>query len=387
MPDGSNVALSEFLKGRVVALSRSLKPYRYLDDQGTLTEEAFSPERGQLLVSLLHSGVDLGSLLSLADFSCADLTSASLAGADLSIGTETDEHTALRESVQDLKDAVQALNDGRRSPPSEGVNLEYARLVEATLSDAKLDRARFYGADLTFSDLRRACVSHVEFSHAVLDCADLREAIDMETTKMTDARLRGAWLCGSEMPNLYGTVLQDACLYKASFRGRRVIADLTRAYLEDADFTEADLSDTRSWMRRRVTGPGAVLRNASLRNATLRAADLEGADLEGAFLWGADLRDAILSETKGLRQVKSLSGANIWGIKKAPSWFRSWALEKGALEAENDRDWDLLKEEQLKARADMKSWSLTAQRAEEGLKAEATHQGVHHWTRGQGEAK
>lgn len=51
--------LSSRLIGRIVALSRSLRPYRFIDDNGELTHLPLSPERAQLLVSLADSQIDM----------------------------------------------------------------------------------------------------------------------------------------------------------------------------------------------------------------------------------------------------------------------------------------------------------------------------------------
>jgi len=74
--------LSDNLIGRIIALSKSLKPYRYLDDSGKLTEKILSPERAQLLISIANSKLSketLDRIFKDADFSYSDLTNANLA--------------------------------------------------------------------------------------------------------------------------------------------------------------------------------------------------------------------------------------------------------------------------------------------------------------------
>ncbi|HMX39511.1 MAG TPA: hypothetical protein PKD78_04255, partial [Saprospiraceae bacterium] len=53
--------LSPQLIGRVIALSNSLRPYRYLGTDSLVTRE-LSPERGHLLLSIISSQIDPGSL-------------------------------------------------------------------------------------------------------------------------------------------------------------------------------------------------------------------------------------------------------------------------------------------------------------------------------------
>jgi hypothetical protein len=41
--------------------------------------------------------------------------------------------------------------------------------------------------------------------------------------------------------------------------------------------------------------------------------------------------------------VKSLSHANVWGVRKAPEGFQRWAIDSGhALEAQWGTDWKLV---------------------------------------------
>ena len=60
--DREKYQFSERLAGRIVALSRSLSPYRFLERDGQTTPRPLSPERGQLLLSLLETGADLEEL-------------------------------------------------------------------------------------------------------------------------------------------------------------------------------------------------------------------------------------------------------------------------------------------------------------------------------------
>ncbi len=50
--------LSKPLRGRIIALSRRLEPYKYLTEGDTLSAKPLSPERGQLLINLVESDLD-----------------------------------------------------------------------------------------------------------------------------------------------------------------------------------------------------------------------------------------------------------------------------------------------------------------------------------------
>lgn len=89
--DSLGYSLSDPLIGRIAALSQGFLPYRYLDGD-TLTEKVVSPERGQLLLSLVKSRLDSSTYqkiyrsttFSHAYLERADLSEADLSDADLS---------------------------------------------------------------------------------------------------------------------------------------------------------------------------------------------------------------------------------------------------------------------------------------------------------------
>lgn len=145
-PEGnglSDVVFSDRLSGRVVALSRSLRPYRYLDpESGELTDKSrpLSPERAQLLLSLIGANAALTDLrVKGADFSRADLRGAYLLGAKL---------PNQRFAFADFSGANLSAADLSSS------DLRSARLVGANLSGATINEANLEDADLTGADLR-----------------------------------------------------------------------------------------------------------------------------------------------------------------------------------------------------------------------------------------
>ncbi|HLP94168.1 MAG TPA: pentapeptide repeat-containing protein [Saprospiraceae bacterium] len=175
--------LSPQIIGRVVALSKSLRPYRYLESDSLVSRE-LSPERGQLLVSIVNSQIDKGTLRKIfqfSDFSAADLKGAVLSGeylnginlsrADLAGATldETDFSQADL-SGADLSDAILAravLKDAR---------LRQTNLQRAYLESADLSQANFYGAKLQDANLSGAKMTQTHFASALLSGADLSGA-------------------------------------------------------------------------------------------------------------------------------------------------------------------------------------------------------------------
>lgn len=176
--------LSPQIIGRVVALSKSLRPYRYLESDSLVARE-LSPERGQLLLSIVNSQIDKNSLrriFQFADFSFADLKAAVLSGeylsginlskADLSHATldETDLSRADL-SGANLEEAVFAHANLRES------RFRQSLLTNAYLEAADLTYANFYGADLRGAILATANLHQTHFSHADLTGANLSGAI------------------------------------------------------------------------------------------------------------------------------------------------------------------------------------------------------------------
>lgn len=82
------------------------------------------------------------------------------------------------------------------------------------------------------------------------------------------------------------------------------------------------------------------LRHISFRDVNLSDADLTGADLSGSDFSGATLDNADLRHTNAdgiaWRQIKSIQGANVFGVKNAPVGFLDWAKSNGAVETEKD---------------------------------------------------
>lgn len=138
--------------------------------------------------------------------------------------------------------------------------------------------------------------------------------------------------------NMDGVPLVGVDLSSAFLQGVRLKkANLVRSNLERADARDADLEGARmeDASLSNANFRGANFRGASLRESVLDEADLVGADLRGADLAGASLADADLREAdlgganwKNLRTVK---GANVQGVKEAPAGFLEWAVAHGAV--------------------------------------------------------
>jgi hypothetical protein len=131
----------------------------------------------------------------------------------------------------------------------------------------------------------------VDVSDAFLQGLNLQQA-DLHRCNMSSTDLRNALLAGAS--------LEDSTMVFANLRG----GDLSGAHLARADFADADLT-------------GANLHNADLADIKFDRADLSGANLSGISNW---------------QSIRSITGANIMGVKNPPDGFVAWAKAKGAVE-------------------------------------------------------
>jgi hypothetical protein len=129
---------------------------------------------------------------------------------------------------------------------------------------------------------------------------------------------------------LQGIRLEHANLLRADMSA----TDMRGSDLKAADLTFADLHSANL---RDGNLKGVTLSNAVLRDADLTGADLAGAKLDGADLSAADLRLTNLRDLQW-KQIGSVKGANIAGVREAPDGFVKWALANGAIEVQlNDQ--------------------------------------------------
>ena len=194
--------LSPQIIGRVVALSKSLRPYRYLQGDSLVAQE-ISPERGQLLLSIVNSQIDNSSLrriFQVADFSFADLKGAVLSGEFLT-----------------------------------GINLRHADLSESTMDETDLSRSELSGADLSDAVLARANLREARFRESKMTNTYL-ESADLTQANLYGANMRGA--------NLGGAKLQQTHFTQANLTGANLLgATLLRTGFNQAILDSAQVGD------------------------------------------------------------------------------------------------------------------------------------------------
>ena len=212
------IVLPEVLVGRIRALSRSLRPYRYLDvssdsrapgratrwhraaawigvsldtDATKLTDRPLSPERGQLLLTLVDSRIDMETIN--GSFFRRPIAPGKV------VILDPKELTAVRPadfSYADLRGA------DLRHAHLEGSLLRSADFREINGNGIVLERADLAGADFTWAilakaNLRGAFISGTNFTNANLEGADLESAHLARVMELPE-ELRKEWTFAGE---------------------------------------------------------------------------------------------------------------------------------------------------------------------------------------------
>lgn len=175
----SSRKISETLQARIISLCMAMKPYKIVED-GVLSKMPLSPERGQLLYTLIKSNLDITTLqdiLNLADFTYSSLPNAIF-------GT----HMNLRYARIDHSDF-------------SGVDIRESRLDYADLSDSNFSKSTLADSDLSYTNLRSTDFSRAELIGVNFTRADLRKA------NLSKSNLAGS--------NFYSVDIQQADLSNA----------------------------------------------------------------------------------------------------------------------------------------------------------------------------
>jgi uncharacterized protein YjbI with pentapeptide repeats len=196
--DNKEKTISSTLIGRIISLSLAMKPYRYLEND-SLIPKPLSPERGQLLITLLNSNMNneflKKEILEKANFTYADLTRAPLSNADL-----------------------------------EGINLSHANFSQADVQNVNFTNAKLFNSDLSDANLRSANLTSTYFIGANLYNANLDKAT-LVRTNFKDANLTDAYMSARTLFN--EVYFYNANLSKISFKNSRLErVDLSKAQLK-----------------------------------------------------------------------------------------------------------------------------------------------------------
>lgn len=255
-PLNAKRTLSSAIIGRIIAVSRSMKPYYYLVDD-SLINWPISPERGQLMISLLESSIDsttLSYILSEASFDFSELSFYAFDGDDMS---EVDL------SGSDLSDS-----EFRNLTIDKGMytatNFEDSEFYKVLIHDSGFSETRlgaveftavtmeaciFIGADFSRTEFRESYLTNsgcfgCDFSEAVFD--EQTTIVNSRYTEcnFTKADFRGIRLRDVEFKNCRMDSLLvdrfDWFEHMATTGGVRNIKELNRYYRLDSVHWESN---------------------------------------------------------------------------------------------------------------------------------------------------
>lgn len=298
--------LSASLIQRIVALSRAIRPYRYLDlghrpgdtdgllhraferrradlpdsyarmaeamnwpetDGGAqLTDRPASPERGQLLLAMLGSGVRNLELLNssglemafavvqdqliievsaqIGSFAYADFTGSQLVAADFR-GARL-ENARFHKGVLDAVQFGILTTDAVRSPLKPEHAPVVSLLIGTDFSGSVIKNTDFAGANLMASNFDAALLVRAGFAQAGLSAATFRGAVIL-SADFTGAKGRamdfdGAILFGDDVPGTLSAAMPDS-FDPADYRAEPVaMADVMAIRLVSNTLTEAEVA-------------------------------------------------------------------------------------------------------------------------------------------------
>lgn len=299
--------LSLQLIGRIASLSQGLRPYKYLDSD-TLSAP-LSPERGQLLIAVHQSKLDISTLDSIfkeTTFEFADLGGAQIQDAYL--------------RSANLSSANFANADLRR------VDLQHAILENANFNKATLEQVKLNSANLEAANL-----SQVNNSSGI---PVLEDQIFDNISPNHVARI---------IPSLRIITFDGAILDYVNFRGANLLfcsfsnaminwSDLRETSLTGVDFTDAKLINTN-------------LAYASLNYTYFHRADLHGANLSGTQIDKASWKEAWLDRV--ILPKNYCHSEALRTLSKAKSLYRSQGMTESCRNTFREKHPDLFSHTQL----------------------------------------
>jgi len=184
----NNGKISKISSTRLIALSKILKPYKYLENDH-LIDKPLSPERGYLLLSLLESNLDLGvildnntreSLLAQLNFSYAELNNASVTALDLN---------SIYLDFSNLN----------------GSNFTKSTLIKSSFVNASLKNVNFYKSDIVKCNFNHSNLSGASFTDSSLSTVSFEGAIlnnaNFTNCDLNKISLKNAQIIGAKFDN------------------------------------------------------------------------------------------------------------------------------------------------------------------------------------------
>ncbi|MFY0610991.1 MAG: pentapeptide repeat-containing protein [Hyphomicrobiaceae bacterium] len=147
-----------------------------------------------------------------------------------------------------------------------------------------------------------------------------------------NAELEAAWLDSADLQKVS---FRASKLRRANFNSANVGESVFRfAKLQKATFIGANANGTHFMFS---SARDSVFSNADLSDANINQTDLHGAllnniNVKGATLHNVNLENANLDNIRNWKEINSIEGTNIHGVRNAPEGFKAWALKNGAID-------------------------------------------------------
>lgn len=173
---------------RLIALSKNLKPYKYLEDD-RLIPKPLSPERGYILLALLESNLKINkmidpntgeTIISALNFSYAELKNTDL--------------TALYITDINLNNATLNGSNFIKSTFSKSI-FDNANLLQVNLGSTDLLNCSFKNANITKGSFANSSILKCNFENAIL------KGIDLSSSDLSKNSFKGAQIEGTKFDN------------------------------------------------------------------------------------------------------------------------------------------------------------------------------------------
>lgn len=197
------VQLSNQLVGRITSITQALKPYRFLNINGELCDKPISPEKGQLLTTLLKANVDIDQFHKEVNFTHTDLSSRDLKGESINIeklmyanfnnsDLSTSEFIRVNFSNSTITNSFfndtkfkGTILDNASISSSQFYNTEFldATMIKTVFKDndkfrgakfpySHMDTVSFINCDLSEVDFSNSTISACKFTNTILPAAE-----------------------------------------------------------------------------------------------------------------------------------------------------------------------------------------------------------------------
>ncbi len=315
-----------------------------------------------LFTTAQMSALALGGYNTTTYFDGADVSGASLAWADLSLGsfdktvmTSThlkhailDDSTGLTgsmlQSAADV-DHLSLKNVSLSGADLHGLNLtgvvaDGADLSSANLAATRLDQGSFLGATLTDLNFTTASMSAAVFADKTSTSAGADfSGSTLSGIDFTNWDLAGVSFSGAD---LHGAKFNSAYLSGSTATANVAPVDFTGANLTDVDFTGATVGDNlgSGGTRRVIQLFGATLNGTKLSGLNLTSCDLSESIISSPLFVGTNLNGAIFADATGdlggaLSQALSFTNVDLSGLDLTGADFTGKNLSTVKLDLAN----------------------------------------------------